>query len=242
MKLKVLFDSLKLTHEAQSELNRVLAMPEVESAFAREQERNLAQRIELKKKLMLVPGQHRRKCEEAGKAHLAAIHAVATAQENLVRAKKDEAEAMVANYAASLQQRTLECQIMNELFAGRDFRLDDLRRYIERSIEQANDACTIWVDSNVSREHHVQYGGNIETCQATVSVLRGLLVEINALCHDAISSTDMSVKMEAICRKAQAALDPLRIVGPTIGEEGEVKSPTPTRVLESEKYLREVAA
>ncbi|MCM8624152.1 MAG: hypothetical protein NFW16_21040 [Candidatus Accumulibacter sp.] len=232
MKLKKLIDDLKLSVEAKGEIDRIISLPEVQKVLDREDDRTLAHRVELRRQLAAIPAEHRKAMEAANLRMLAAEKRTRELGAELLAAQKDEAAARTAAYAAALNSRGAEQKILDVLYRDRDPRLDALRHHIDAALDQAGSDLRYWVDGGPSRWDPRRHGSNAETVRAAVVELRKLQDEIHDLCHQAISRSDLTARMRDICAKAQSAIDPLRLVGPTIGDDGEVLAPRPVIVKE----------
>lgn len=227
MKLKKLIDDLKLSVEAKGEIDRIISLPEVQKVLDREDDRTLAHRVELRRQLAAIPAEHRKAEEDASRRAAAARQKVRELDEALLRAKWEESAANTAAYASALSCRSDEQRVLDTLYAGRDKRLDDLKHHLDAALDQAGSDLRYWVDGGPSRWDPRRHGSNAETVRAAVVELRKLQDEIHDLCHQAVSRSETSDRMRAICAKVQAAIDPLHIVGPTIDEHGEVIAPRP---------------
>lgn len=242
---KILLESLGLSREAMAEVDKVLAIPEVESILACEDSRDLDRRRELVSRLEACPAKYSDRGAAAAKDLVAASKALAKANADLSAAITRETEACLEVHRCDLTMSYEQGNLIRELKEGRDRRLDDLFRFLGRAHDQARNAIrsSQSVENNrLSSGRLVKHWSNGADVLEATTVILALQSEVSDLTLAAVSREAMTQRLTDVCRRAQRALDPLHLAGPAIDERGEVKEASPFHLHSSLRGSEKVAA
>ncbi|MBZ0090962.1 MAG: hypothetical protein K8F27_01875 [Sulfuricellaceae bacterium] len=245
MQLANLIKNLKLGPDAREELDRVLALPEVEAILSREEHKTIAHRRELMKKLAGVPGRHSKSIEIANRKLAEAHHLAEKLEAELIEAKAAHRMAGMLADGAKREQENEQAELVAELHAGRDRRLDDLYLALDKLADQARGLVRIWPQTYKSPlgSREVRYVGNsVEVEDARSSILAAQR-KLEAFALGSMTRQEITDSMAEICANLVKPLDALDLVAPSIDESGAVTQPkVKTGVDLTSKRIEEAAA
>lgn len=227
MQLTNLIKNLKLGKEAREEIDRVLALPEVEAILSREEQKTIAHRRELSEKLAAVPGRHKKSIEEAVRRAEEASRRVEKIEEELVNAKALRHLAVALEASAQRAEAIEAADLRAELQAGRDRRLDDLFLILDKLDDQARSLFQVWPAHRKGTfgGREVIYHNNLGEIEAARNVLAEGKRKLEGIAMGVMSRQEITEAMAQICADLDRPLAELDLLCPFIGEQGEVKSP-----------------
>lgn len=226
MKLTHLVKGLKLSKEAREELDRVLAVPEVETILGREEEKIIAQRRELLARLKKIDSQHAAGIATAEKRAVAAARRLEAAEQELRAAKTEHSTAMMQLRGAERVPAVEAGEILHELRDGRDRRIDDLYLIIDRLAEAVRHLVVVeptFKRNALTGAREVTYVDNITEVKTAQAALAGAKAKLEEIAIAAVPYREVTEQMADLCAGLEEPLAALDLAGPTLDEHGEVK-------------------
>lgn len=227
MQLSNLIKNLKLDQKAREELDRVLALPEVEAILYREEHKIIANRRELLKRMSAVPDQHKKLIALAERRYVDSTDLVERLERELIEARASHQFAGMLNDGA---KRAMEIEVANlvtELHEGRDRRLDNLYEALDKLDDQARSLTQVWPENRKSTSGglEVVYRSNIADMTAARDALAASKSKLESLALSVLSRSEITEAMAEICANLDKPLDSLDLVAPAIDESGAVTQP-----------------
>jgi hypothetical protein len=214
---------------ARDELDRVLAIPEVESILGRDEDQALAQRRSLIERLASAPKRHAKAIAQAAKLAEEGRARVLEADAAFFRARAELVPLASAEHATQYGLEKEIAEINQTLRAGRDRRLDDLLLHFHQLQDTCRHLGKVWPSHEGSRlygNHWVKYHSNLEDMGAAQAALKASCERVEQWAHSAISKRDLTEQMALLCAGLEEVLfAKVELHAPTIDEYGEVKAP-----------------
>lgn len=244
MKLTRIIESLKLPKEARDDLERIIALPEVEAILGREEAQTIKERRELRKQLDALPEKHRKAVEGAEATCLKAGKRFEEAEAEFKAAREARNYAMMVAYGLDLQVKGEEKELKRQLQAGRDTRLDDFYRILDGLEDIVRCRLSTWpiVTRRAFGGKDVSYATNREDWDAAMAVLRDGKRQAEEIALDALSRQEITERLAEICRSLELPLAKFDLTAPTIDQYGDLRPPKTSLDAETIRKLAEKAA
>ena len=230
MNLKNLIEELRLSPAAKRELDAVVALPEIQEVFYREEKTTVAQRQALIDERAALPAKFDHLKIEAGEKIVKIQDDILKEEECLrvLKAKLNGARAASAALIHQEQSRIFE--IDRILLSGADPRIVEFKIEVARIADYIRNDFKFWVDSanrnwfNGGSKERV-YDNNVPDMEKALSVVNGILEELEAMRCRAISKEGVTLAFKQMSADLIEPLKPFELDPPTVNEAGEVKLP-----------------
>ncbi len=225
MIVKNLIESLKLSGKAKDELDRVLALPEVEAILGREEAAMVAKRATLVERLENTPGQFSKRKQETTRALSAAMNTHDKAEQALRDAKDQLNHARANARATGFAEESQIGEIKAKLFAGRDPRLVDYLTAITNIEGSVRVALTVWPEvspRDMWGHKETVVRSNVSEMNSALDLIREVRSDIDRMSYEALTREQVSKRLTHWTDALQPVLKPFSLIAPSLDEAGEV--------------------
>ena len=232
MNLKNLVKSLRLAPEVQTDLEKLIQLPEIERVIDAARDRELEQRRKLVAELKGMPKKFAKAIADAGEAAAAANARIDVLRKQLREAEVAAIPLMQQAYGISLKAEGAQSKLEDELRASCDPRIVEFKRLCSFIAMAALERTEYWEEKGDG--WHGSYSRTLRTNIDEINAARAALAtarnECDALMLQALRHEEMTTALQALAVKITPALATLSLKPPVV-EADDIKAPLGLRTV-----------